>query len=204
MICFSATQSINLLVPAQPVPIQHYLRQPQRLVYALVDQRQVEPLSQEVFRLRMRPLKFMMLHVQPTVDIEVKVNSTGGVKLRAVNCEILGNTYINQRFSLNLQGKLSPEQVANKTYLNGKADLKVSVELPPIFRLTPKPLLEATGNGLLHSVLLTIKQRLMRQLLADYDAWTRSSVNLPTKLSRGRQNRAANTLPQSQSASNIF
>jgi hypothetical protein len=31
--------------------------------------------------------------------------------------------------------------------------------------------LEATGNGLLRSVLLTIKQRLMHQLLSDYRTW---------------------------------
>ncbi|MEO0537809.1 MAG: DUF1997 domain-containing protein [Cyanobacteria bacterium P01_A01_bin.123] len=191
MISFAATQSIHLLVPSQPVPIQHYLRQPQRLVYALVDQKQVEPLSQEVFRLQMRPLKFMMIHVQPAVDMEIKVDSTGRVKLRAINCEIRGNGYINQRFSLSLQGELSPHMVAQKTYLKGRADLTVAVELPPIFRLTPKPLLEATGNGLLHSVLLTIKQRLVRQLLADYEAWIQSDDvnNLPIRFPRGRQSR---------------
>lgn len=196
MISFSATQSINLLVPNQPIPIQHYLRQPRRLVYALVDPKQVDSLSQEVFRLQMRPLKFMMIHVQPTVDIEVKANSRGGIKLQAINCEIRGNSYINQRFSLSLQGELLPDTVAQRTYLKGKADLTVSVELPPIFRLTPKPLLEATGNGLLHSVLVTIKQRLMRQLLADYEAWTRS-------VNTDQSNPSQAGLRQSQQTSNI-
>ncbi len=32
-------------------------------------------------------------------------------------------------------------------------------------------ILEATGNGLLKSVLLTVKQRLLHQLLADYRRW---------------------------------
>jgi len=49
--------------------------------------------------------------------------------------------------------------------------LEVGVEMPPLFWLTPKPILEATGNGLLKSVLLTIKQRLMYQLLLDYRQW---------------------------------
>ncbi len=45
------------------------------------------------------------------------------------------------------------------------------VELPPPFSFTPKSILETTGNGLLKSVLLTIKQRLLRQLLVDYRRW---------------------------------
>ncbi|MGB7379631.1 MAG: DUF1997 domain-containing protein, partial [Rivularia sp. (in: cyanobacteria)] len=55
--------------------------------------------------------------------------------------------------------------------------LEVQVELPPPFSFTPKSILETTGNGLLKSVLLTIKQRLLRQLLVDYRHW----VELQTK-----------------------
>jgi hypothetical protein len=47
----------------------------------------------------------------------------------------------------------------------------VQVDVPPPLMLTPQPILEATGNGLLHSVLLTVKQRLMHQLLLDYREW---------------------------------
>ncbi|MBC6417497.1 MAG: DUF1997 domain-containing protein [Prochloron sp. SP5CPC1] len=42
--------------------------------------------------------------------------------------------------------------------------------------LTPKPLLEFTGNGLLKSVLLRIKQRLQGQLLQDYHEWASGST----------------------------
>ncbi len=86
-------------------------------------------------------------------------------------CEIRGVEYINQRFALNLSGYLSPYNLKGETFLKGKADLEVQVELPYPFLFTPKPILEATGNGLLKSVLLTIKQRLLHQLLADYRHW---------------------------------
>ncbi|WP_066377890.1 MULTISPECIES: DUF1997 domain-containing protein [unclassified Anabaena] len=168
---FTASQSVEIAVPHQPIPIQHYLRQPQRLVNALVDQKRIQQLSEEVFRLKMRPLAFMSLSIQPTVDMRVWAESNGIIYLRSVGCEILGFEYINQRFSLNLQGHLSPYQVNNDTRLKGRADLEVQVELPPPFSLTPKPIIEATGNGLLKSVLLTVKQRLMHQLLVDYRQW---------------------------------
>lgn len=167
---FSASQAVEIVVPKQPIPIQHYLRQPQRLVNALVDPSRVEHLSNECFRLTMRPLTFMTLSIQPTVDIKVWADN-GTIYLRSQGCEIRGVDYINQRFALYLKGYLSPSQVGSNAGLQGKADLEVQVELPPPLWLTPKPILETAGNGLLKSVLLTIKQRLQHQLLADYYAW---------------------------------
>ena len=174
---FVASQTVDMVVPEQPIPIQHYLRQPQRLVRALADSSRIEQLSEEYFRLKMRPLSFMTLSIQPTVDMKVWAASDGTVHLQSVACDIRGIEYINDRFSLNLIGKLSPYQHNGKTFLKGIANLEVQVELPPPFWLTPKPLLEATGNGLLKSVLLTIKQRLMHQLLSDYCQWANSSTN---------------------------
>jgi len=171
---FDASQSVEIAVPQQPIPIQHYLRQPQRLVQALVDPSRIEQISEDIFRLKMRPLAFMMLTIQPTVDMKVWADSDGTVHLKSVHCEIRGVEYINQRFALNLKGRLFPTQIQGKTYLRGRADLQVQVELPPAFWFTPKPLLETTGNGLLKSVLLTIKHQLMHQLLLDYTKWAQS------------------------------
>lgn len=172
LIRFAASQSVEIVVPPeQPIPIQHYLRQPQRLVNALVDPSRVETIDEEMFRLRLRPINFMTLSIQPTADLRVWAEANGTVNLQSVACEIRGVDYINQRFALNLQGHLSPCQRHNETYLVGKADLAVQVELPYPLSLTPKPIIETTGNGLLKSVLLTIKQRLLHQLLTDYQRW---------------------------------
>lgn len=171
---FTASQSVDIPVVEQPVPIQHYLRQPQRLVHALASSSRIEHLGNDLFRLKMRPLSFMMLNLQPTVDMNVWVESDGTVRLRSQGCEILGVEYINQRFALNLSGQLQPFTIAGMTHLQGKADLEVMVELPPPFLLTPKPILETTGNGLLKSVLLTVKQRLVHQLVSDYQLWART------------------------------
>ena len=168
---FFASQLVDLHVPDQPIPIQHYLRQPQRLVQALVDPSRTEQLSADCFRLKMRSLSFMTLSIQPTVDMRVWPESDGSLRVQSIACEIRGVEYINQRFQLNLTGRLIPEQRHGATFLKGRADLEVQVELPPPLWLTPKPILEATGNGLLHSVLLTVKQRLMHQLLVDYQSW---------------------------------
>jgi len=173
---FSASQSVEIAVQEEPIPIQYYLRQPQRLVRALVDNSRIQQLSEERFRLKMRPLTFMSLSIQPTVDMRVWAESNDIIYLRSLGCEILGFEYINQRFALNLKGHLSPKEVSTGTRLQGRADLEVQIDLPPPFSLTPKPILEATGNALLKSVLLTIKQRLSHQLLADYRYWVKSQT----------------------------
>lgn len=168
---FKACQSVEIPVPHQPIPIKHYLRQPQRLVSALVEPSRIEELSTEVFRLKMRPLAFMSLSIQPIVDMRVWAQPNGTICLESVNSEIRGIEYINQRFQLDLKGNLASYEKNGNTRLKGIANLEVKVELPPPFSFTPKSILEATGNGLLKSVLLTIKQRLLRQLLVDYRRW---------------------------------
>lgn len=180
---FVASQSVEIAVPEQPVPIQHYLRQPQRLVHAIAESHLIEQLSQDCFRLKMRPLDFMSLKFQPTVDLKVWADADGTVHLTSIRCEIRGLEFINQRFQLDLKGKLYPTQNKGITHLKGRADLKVNVEIPLPFSLTPKPILETTGNGLLKSVLLRIKQRLMHQLLLDYRQWASQDIktSIPTQ-----------------------
>ncbi|MCJ8278498.1 MAG: DUF1997 domain-containing protein [Rivularia sp. ALOHA_DT_140] len=174
---FKACQSVEIPVTYQPISIKHYLRKPQRLVNALADSSRIEQLSTEVFRLKMRPLTFMSLSIQPIVDMRVWAELDGTICLESVGCEIRGIKSINQRFQLDLKGNLSSYEKDGNTRLKGMANLEVRVELPPPFSFTPKAILETTGNGLLKSVLLTMKQRLLRQLLVDYRHW----VELQTK-----------------------
>lgn len=169
---FTADRSVNLPVTNQTVPIQHYLRQPHRLVRALVDADRLQQLGEDRFCLTMRPLSFFSFNIQPTVYLKVWSEADGVVRLQSTDCEIRGVEYINQRFSLELLGQLAPQEVRGQTYLQGRADLKVQVALPPPLWFTPKPIMETAGNGLLKSVLMTIEQRLMHQLLSDYAKWS--------------------------------
>ncbi len=174
---FTSSESINLSVPQENTPIQHYLRQPQRLVSTIANPKLMTQLSENRFHLKMRPLNFLdMYHFQPSVVLKVVADSNGTVTLTSENCEILGNDYINDRFGMNLKGKLYPVEKNGQVYLEGRADLNVDVDLPPPLWFTPRPMLETTGNGLLKSVLMRIKQKLMHQLLADYRQW----ANQPT------------------------
>jgi hypothetical protein len=178
---FAASESVEIRVEEQTIPIQHYLRQPQRLVNAIADPKLMEPLSDDLFLLKMSPLNFMdIYHFQPTVVLKVWSTPKGTLYLQSQSCEIRGIDYINNRFSLNVTGVLSPQERQGQTYLVGQADLEVKVALPPPLWLTPTPLLEVAGNRLLKGVLLRIKQRILGHLLSDYQQWTTSDRSLET------------------------
>ncbi|MBF2055899.1 MAG: DUF1997 domain-containing protein [Cyanobacterium sp. T60_A2020_053] len=169
---FEGQEKVNLEVKQQQIPIQHYLKQPQRLVKAITDERLMQYLGNDCYQLKMNPLNFLdIYHFQPVVVLKVWTGASGTVYLQSESCEIKGIEYINRRFSLRLRGKLSPQISENKedhVFLQGQADLTVEVDLPPPLWLTPKALLTSTGNSLLKGVLMRIKNRLMSQLVQDY------------------------------------
>lgn len=173
---FTADRSVDIAVPQQPVPIQHYLRQPHRVISALVDSSRVRQTSDDEFCLMMRPLSFFGFNLQPTVYLRVWAEADGTVRVVSTHYEIRGIDYIDRRFSLQLIGKLSPIDRNGSTYLQGRADLEVRVDLPPPLNFTPLAIVESAGNSLLKGILNTFKQRLMQQLLADYSLWAKTGT----------------------------
>jgi hypothetical protein len=165
-----------MVVPEQPIHITNYLRQPQRVVNALAASSQIERLDSDLYRLKMRSLNFMTLSIQPIVDMRVWATDEAAINIQSAACELRGIEYVNDKFLFDLKGQLSPCQQHGETYLKGLANLAVAVELPPPLTFMPRALIETTGNGLLLSVLTTIKQRLMQQLLADYRNWVAVQV----------------------------
>ncbi|NDJ17014.1 DUF1997 domain-containing protein [Myxacorys almedinensis] len=173
---FTACQAVELIVPEQPIHIANYLSQPQRVVNALAASSSIKRLADDRYRLEMKPLTFMAFSLKPVVELQVWADDAARVNVHSNNCELQGIEYINERFMLNLEGQLYSTQKHGTTYLQGKADLVVEVDLPPALALTPRSLIEAAGNRLLASVLNGFKQRLLRQLLSDYQAWVTSQL----------------------------
>lgn len=178
MVRFDACQVVTIPVPQQSLPIETYLCEPQRLVTALVDETQVEVLRPSLFRLKVRPLKFIGLTIQPVCDIEIWLEEQT-VRLRSNHCQLEGYESFNQKFSMNMDGYLASHSTRAGEKLRGQANLSVTVDLPPAATLMPRPILVRTGNGLLNGILITLKQRLMRQLIADYCDWAQANETSP-------------------------
>jgi hypothetical protein len=183
MLKFHASQNLTMTVLNQAISIEHYLRQPQRLVQAVTARTQLEQLGPSEFRLKLRPLKFMTFSIEPIVDLQVVAGADGTIYLRSQTCKIRGAEYLQKSFIFNLAGKLSHQNIGAATMLKGTADLTVQLELPPALQLTPKPILETAGNALLNGILITMKNRLERQLLQDYHLWVQTTTAMGAEAS---------------------
>ncbi len=178
---FQVSQTLKMVVPNEVIPIEQYLRQPQRLVQAITDPSRIQQLAPSHFRLRLSPLKFMMLRLEPKVDLQVWTEAEGTLYLKALDCEIRGAQFLQESFGLELAGTLSPHRRGSETELSGKADLKVQVEVPPPLKLIPESVLESSGRAFLKGILLTIKYRLERQLVQDYHRWVKAKPAQPNR-----------------------
>jgi Protein of unknown function (DUF1997) len=170
--CFKARQSVDMMIPPAAVPIEAYLRQSERIVQALANTGGVEALGGELFRLKLKPLKFFTLLLQPIVDMRVWVDGVDLLRVQSVGCEILGlGDFDQQHFDLNLSGEMYPLLVQGRMKLLGEVSLRVNVDMPMPIALTPKPILETTGSTIMLGVLSTMKQRLTKNLVTDYQDW---------------------------------
>ena len=171
---FHASQNLRLRVPNEAIPIEHYLRQPQRLVQSITDPRRIEVIGDGVYRLSLRPLQFLGISIEPTADLQVRSQADGTLTLQSVGCQVKGPDYlsfVNDSFGMTLQGVLTPQRGDRYTELQGRADLQIHIELPPPIRYMPAPMLDRAGKTFLSGILSTIKHRIERQLVEDYRAW---------------------------------
>jgi hypothetical protein len=185
---FRTTKTLKLLVPNEAVPIEHYLRQPRRLIHAITDPKRIEQVEDSVYRLSLRPLSFLGISIEPTADLQVWTEADGTLRLRSVACEIKVPdylSYVNHSFSMSLEGRLTPGPHSAGTELNGRADLAVQVELPTPIRYMPAPVLDSAGRTFLNGILGTIQHRIERQLVEDYRDWTLSNQTVALKAGQG-------------------
>ncbi|MEL6228287.1 MAG: DUF1997 domain-containing protein [Cyanobacteria bacterium J06627_3] len=170
MVHLHASQSVEIAISPAPVPINEYLRNTERLVYALADPSQIEVLGHHTFQFSMRPIKFLMLTLEPIADVQIYPNECDEIIIYSDSCRLRHQAALNRRFSFELRGWLAAR--SDNSGVSGNAELDITIDLPSAFRLTPRPLLESTGNAIVNGILSAIKQRLQRRLIHEYRGWT--------------------------------
>jgi hypothetical protein len=179
---FTASQTVRIPVQQADLPsdltLERYLACPQRIVEGLTEPGGVEVLSPESFRLSLKPIQFLSLRFVPVATLRVYLPAQGQLRLQSNECELLGAEGFNQHFQLSLNGLLNVHRQDKQLCLEGQAHLRVVVDLPPPFQLTPQAIIVTTGNALLKGILKTIQRRLKQQLLADYWRWVQQSQPL--------------------------
>jgi hypothetical protein len=164
-LAFCASQQLQLDVSHQPERLAAYLSDQDRVVKALLDPNQLEPLGPGRYRYAVTHLQVFQLQIQPVVDLSIRL-AQDRLVLEATECELEGLGLVDD-FQLTLGSWLA----AGTNGLEGEASLAVTVSQPSLLKLIPAKVLEATGRSLLAGILLGIKGRVGQQLLSDYRLW---------------------------------
>ena len=164
-LAFSARQELTLPVSHGIERLPTFLNDETRVMNALFDPAQLTPLGGGHYRYAVTQVKVFQLCIQPVVELQVRLQE-GRVDLKAVDCQLEGLGLVDD-FQLGLDAWMA----AGEQGLEGEAALNVTVSRPPLLKLIPSPVLEATGRSVLSGILLTIKSRVGKQLLGDFRAW---------------------------------
>jgi hypothetical protein len=164
-LAFSARQQLALPVRENIGLLAEYLRDDERVVGALLDRRQLEPLGPGHYRYTVTRVQVFQLQIQPIVELQAHCIE-GRLELQALDCELEGLGLVDD-FHLSLDSWLE----ASDDGLTGEASLSVTVSQPPLLKLIPPRILEATGHSVLAGILLGIRNRVGQQLLGDFRHW---------------------------------
>ncbi|MEB3202571.1 MAG: DUF1997 domain-containing protein [Synechococcus sp.] len=164
-LAFSASQELQLAVSHQPDRLAAYLCQEERVVKALFDPSQLIVLEPGYYRYSVTHLQVFRLDIHPVVTLRTS-QAPGTLVLESSECELEGLGLVDD-FQLTLGSWLT----AGAAGLEGQATLAVAVSQPPLLKLIPAKVLEATGQSLLAGILLGIKGRVANQLVKDFQLW---------------------------------
>lgn len=164
-LAFSARQQLSLPVKDGIDDLASYLTDERRVVEALLDPRQLEPLGPGHYRYTVTRVQVFQLQIQPIVELRACC-SEGRLELDALDCQLEGLGLVDD-FQLVLTSWLT----ATSRGLEGEASLSVTVSQPPLLQLIPPRILEATGRSVLAGILVGIRNRVGSQLLVDFQRW---------------------------------
>ena len=164
-LAFSASQQLDLPVKTDIDRLPAYLHEQDRVVKALLDPDQLALIEPGHYRYTVTTIQVFQLQVKPVVSLNVTLEGQTLI-MRAVDAQLEGLGLVDD-FNLTLESVLQ----ASNTGLKGLATLGVQVSQPPLLKLIPRKVLESTGESILNGILLTIKGRVGRQLVDDFQHW---------------------------------
>ena len=167
------SQVVEIKVPRAAYPIESYLEQPDRLLRTIAPGDRMNLLENGNYRLVILPMNVLGLNISPVVDLAVWVDKDRKVQVESVGCEIRGVESLRDRFDFKLMGELYTIHTPNQVMLRGSALLKIEIELPMPFKIMPRSIVEGAGNAVLEAMLNTVKGRMLKYVVDDYQAWVK-------------------------------
>ena len=168
-LAFSASQDLVLPVTQNRHRLPTYLREEGRVVHAMLDPSQLEPLGPGHYRYTVTRVQVFQLQIQPVVELQSSFQQDR-LLIEALDCQLEGLGIVDD-FQLSLASWLR----VGAEGLEGEASLGVQVSRPALLKLIPGRVLEATGTSVLGGILHTIRTRVSQQLISDFESWCAAS-----------------------------
>ncbi len=186
--CFTAQRHTQIELTGSPDQVKEFFQAPERLVEALLEPDRVTQLDQERFSVGMGGLGGLGIWFQPVVTLRIIASDSGGSDLEIIDCNIEGNSWLNNHFSLEFDGDLNPTErnlqraegadQSQTIQLEGEAYVKVCIDIPPVLRFTPRSLLNSAGSRILDGILAMIQRSLQTKLPRSFQAYQASPYSL--------------------------
>jgi hypothetical protein len=142
-----------------------YLNEEGRVVHAMLDPQQLEPLGPGHYRYTVTRVQVFQLQIQPIVELQSSFEHDR-LFIQALDCQLEGLGLVDD-FQLSLASWLR----VGAEGLEGEASLGVQVSRPSLLKLIPSRVLEATGTSVLGGILHSIRSRVSQQLINDFKSW---------------------------------
>ncbi|EWM26239.1 Protein of unknown function DUF1997 [Nannochloropsis gaditana] len=201
---FGTVDEVELLLWDEPALIRRYLTEsPDRVLLATWDAELVDRRARDVFRLTTKPMSFVHLSLQPSIDVrltaippeagrEEGAPESGG---HLLSVESLGHSMngleqiLGQRFAESLRidvtGKLrahvpparpGDSKGRGPVRLVGEVVFVTSGQLPSLLSLTPRPVLESAAIAINRRIMSYAKGKFVKNLAKDFNRWSASAL----------------------------
>ncbi len=194
---FGTMDQVELLLYEEHALVRRYLTQePTRVLYSTWDAELVDRKAQDVFRLTTKPMSFVNLNLQPSIDVRLTASAAeytdGDEEDYLLLVESLAHSMngmeqiLGQRFAdslkIEVQGKLravpppAGTRAGGPVKLVGEVAFYTSGDLPLLFSLTPRPVLQGAAIAINRRIMSYAKGKFVKNLAVDFDRWARSGA----------------------------
>lgn len=186
----SAQAQLNVSLPATPEHVRLYVRTPQRLLHSGFPPERITQVAADRFRLKMRPLVWMGLSLEPTAELEIGADDQGRAWARLIDYALSGHPWLVEHLKLGFHAHLEVAESMNatgRTPMTGWAEASACFPMPPFLAWVPEQVLTGGARTIMEGFLWLLRDRLGKSLEGDFHAWAGTGMETkytPSRLAR--------------------
>ncbi|WP_164928948.1 DUF1997 domain-containing protein [Gloeobacter violaceus] len=176
----SAQAALDVSLPAAPAEVRRYVSDPQRLLRSGFPPERIEQLGPDRFRLKVRPLVWMGLAIEPTAELQIGADDQGRAWAQLIAYELKGHPWLVKHLKIDFRAQLRTLDAmqAGRTPMQGWAEASACFPTPPFLAWMAEPVLSGAARTILESFLWILRDRLSRSLESDFRRWQAAAVQI--------------------------